>query len=346
MITYAMGKRHEIRFESYDRLFPNQDTLPKGGLGNLIALPLQKLARKDNNSLFVDENFVAYEDQWSFLSTIEKIKKSEVEKYIHELTTGNELGNFGTDSEEKPWEKKAVQTVISFSDYPSSVSIVKANMLYIKKEGLSQKLMNKIKRLGAFPNPEFYKAQAMRLPTYNKPRIISLSEETDKYLSLPRGCEKDLNLLFKKGNTKIELIDKRNQGMRINVRFNGQLRPTQVEAVNELLKFDTGVLSATTAFGKTVVGANIISEKKVNTLIVVHTRELVQQWKDTFKKFLIFNENLSQKNNSLDKKDIEVLGQIGGGKNKQKQVIDIALIQSLVRKGEVKELVYLLNILG
>jgi len=339
IITYAMEKRHEIKFESYDRLFPNQDTRPKGGLGNLISLPLQKLARKDGNSLFVDENFVAYEDQWKFLSDIQKIKKSEVEKYILELTTGNELGNFGTGKDEKPWEKKSIQTVMSFSDYPSSVFIVKADMLYIEKEGLSQKLMNEIKRLGAFPNPEFYKAQAMRLPTYNKPRIISLSEETDQYLCLPRGCEKELNILFKKGNTEIDLIDKRNEGMKIDVSFNGQLRPTQVEAVGELLKYETGILSATTAFGKTVVGANIISEKKVNTLIVVHTRQLVQQWRDTVKKILMINENLAHKNNNSDKKDFDIIGQIGGGKSKQKQIVDIALIQSLVRKGEVKDLV-------
>lgn len=228
---------------------------------------------------------------------------------------------------------------MSFSEYPSKVSIVRADMLYIKKEGLSQNLMNKIKRLGAFPNPEFYKAQAMRLPTYNKPRIISLSEETKKYLCLPRGCEKELNKLFKKGNTEIDLIDKRNEGMKINVKFNGQLRPTQAEAVDELIKYETGVLSATTAFGKTVVGANIISEKKVITLIVVHTRQLAQQWKDTLKKFLMIDENLSQKNDNLDKKDLSLIGQIGGGKNEPKQIIDIALIQSLVRKGEVKDLV-------
>jgi len=155
---------------------------------------------------------------------------------------------------------------------------------------------------------------------------------------LPRGCEKELNTLFKKGNTEFFLIDKRNKGTNINVKFNGKLRPTQTTAVNQLLKYDNGVLSATTAFGKTVVGVNIISKKKVNTLIVVNTRELVQQWRDSLKKFLKINENIPQKSNNTNIKHLEVIGQIGGGKNNQKKIIDIALIQSLVRKGEVKQL--------
>jgi|GEM_PF-659978 len=163
LITCAMEMRHEIKFESYDRLFPNQDKRPKGGLGNLIALPLQKLSRKDGNSLFVDGNYTAYEDQWKFLYNIEKIKNDKVEKYILELTTGNELGEYGTENDEKPWDNISNQTIITCSEYPNKVSIVKADMLYIKKDGLSQKLMNKIKRLAAFLNLSFLK---LRLCVY------------------------------------------------------------------------------------------------------------------------------------------------------------------------------------
>ncbi len=213
-------------------------------------------------------------------------------------------------------------------------------MIYIKKDDLSQQILNKIKRLAAFKNPDFYKAQAMRLPTYNKPRIISLSEETDQYLSIPRGCEEQLNVMFEKAGTKIEYINETNRGSSINVQFNGQLRKKQKEAANELLNYDTGVLSATTAFGKTVVGANLISEKKVNTLIIVHTRQLLEQWKDRLKEFLIINEKIPKIQKKMGgKMEKSIIGQIGGGKNTSNGIIDIALMQSLVREGEVKELV-------
>jgi superfamily II DNA or RNA helicase len=340
ILTYAMDKRHEISFESYDRLFPNQDTMPKGGLGNLIALPLQKLAREEGNSVFINESFIPYNDQWEYLSSIRKIKLSELEKYILDLLSGSELGTFGDYSDEEPWKKKTVQPALSLTDFPESISIIKANMIYIKKDGLSQKILNKIKRLAAFKNPDFYKAQAMRLPTYNKPRIISLSEETGQYLCIPRGCEEKLNSMFEEAETEIEYIDERNTGSAINVQFNGQLREKQKEAVNKLLKYDTGILSATTAFGKTVVGANLISERKVNTLIIVHTRQLLEQWKDRLKEFLIINEELPKtKKKRGRKKGKNIIGQIGGGKNTTNGIIDIALMQSLVKEGEVKELV-------
>lgn len=340
ILTYAMEKRHEIRFESYDRLFPSQDTMPKGGFGNLIALPLQKVPRDEGNSVFIDENFVPCHDQWEYLSSINTIKLSELETYILKLSGGNELGTFGDYSDEAPWRKKSVQPTLSLNDFPESISIVKANMIYIKKDKLSQKILNKIKRLAAFKNPDFYKAQAMRLPTYNKPRIISLSEETDQYLSIPRGCEEQLNTMFKEAGTEIEYIDERNSGSEIKVRFDGQLREKQEEAANELLNNDTGVLSATTAFGKTVVGANLISEKKVNTLIIVHTRQLLEQWRDRLKEFLIINEEVPKEENKRGrKKEKSIIGQVGGGKDTSNGIIDIALMQSLVSEGEVKELV-------
>ncbi len=340
LLTFTMKKRHEIRFESYDRLFPNQDTMPKGGFGNLIALPLQKTPREKGNSVFIDDNFIPYHNQWEYLSSINKIKLSKLEIYILKLSNGSELGTFGDYSEEAPWKKKSVQPTLSLNSFPESISIVKANMIYIKKDELSQKILNKIKRLAAFKNPDFYKAQAMRLPTYNKPRIISLSEETDQYLSIPRGCEEHLNAMFEEAGTKIEYIDERNIGSAINVEFNGQLREKQEEAANELLKYNTGVLSATTAFGKTVVGANIISEKKVNTLIIVHTRQLLEQWKDRLKEFLIINEETPKEHKKRGrKKKKSIIGQVGGGKDTSNGIIDIALMQSLVSEGGVKELV-------
>ncbi|MFZ2633947.1 MAG: hypothetical protein WA081_12760 [Desulfosalsimonadaceae bacterium] len=193
LLTHAMNRRHEIKFKSYDRLFPNQDTLPKGGLGNLISLSLQKTARETGNSEFVDENFNSYEDQWAFLSSIQKISENQVASLISELCPGHELGILKIDEETegpKPWESSKIHLLKS--DFPEKIDIVRANMLFIPKEGLSQRALNRLKRLASFKNPMFFRHQAMRLPTYGHPRIISCEDETIAYLCLPRGCEPEL----------------------------------------------------------------------------------------------------------------------------------------------------------
>lgn len=226
LLTYAMSKRHEIKFSSYDRLFPNQDTLPKGGFGNLIALPLQLNARKNQNSLFIDEKLVPYDDQWEYLSNIRRLNETDISSYISQLSSGNELGDLrqSEDEEGKPWEKSRINHRLTEADFPDVVNIIRANMLYIDKNGFSQKALNTVKRLAAFKNPDFYKAQAMRLPTFNKPRVISLSDETSVYLQIPRGCEENLAELFGAHNIRIKWKDERNSGNSIDVEFNGILR--------------------------------------------------------------------------------------------------------------------------
>jgi len=342
LLTCSMIKRHEITFKSYDRFFPNQDTLPKGGLGNLIALPLQKAARNANNSEFIDENFEPYHDKWAFLGNIKKISDERIKTLISKLCHGNELGLLRKDDEEeqKPWEQNKVRLLKS--DFPNNIKFIKANMLFIPKTSISQRALNHLKRLAAFKNPEFYKAQSMRIPTYNKPRIISCADETEEYLCLPRGCESDLTAIFKKLDLDFILIDKTNAGKSINVEFNGSLRDEQPYALNELLKFSNGVLSGTTAFGKTVVAIKLIAERKVNTLILVDRVSLVSQWKERLGSFLNINEILPDTNQSKKrgrKKQQSIIGQIGAGKNNLCGIIDIAVMQSLNRLGEVKECV-------
>lgn len=343
LLTHAMEKRHEIKFKSYDRLFPNQDTMPKGGMGNLIALPMQKRARENNNSVFIDEDLKPYEDQWSFLSNISKIKKSEIESYTLELVSGYELGTLKVcdDDDIKPWERSKNDSIFDSSDFPHTAYITEANMIYIEKEGFSNKALNSIKRMAAFKNPEFYKAQAMRLPTFNKPRVISLSDETEKYLCLPRGCENDIYKFLIDNKVYVSMKDKRNIGKAINVNFNGELRNEQTLAAESMLKYDNGVLSATTAFGKTVIGAKLIGTRKVNTLVIVHTQQLLKQWKERLTQFLEINEELRVDDTKKKgrKKKVSVIGQIGSGKNSLSGIIDIATMQSLIREGEVKELV-------
>lgn len=347
LLTAAMNKRHEIQFKSYDRLFPSQDTMPKGGVGNLIALPLQKTARENSNSEFVDEHFQSYEDQWAFLSTIQRIPQNRIEEIVSELGADHELGVLKQDEEEgaeKPWETSKTKIELQRDDFPKCIEIIKANMLFIPKAGISPKAMNRLKRLASFKNPMFYKQQAMRLPTYGHPRVISCADETKEYLCLPRGCEHELVSELEELEIEIRHIDKTHRGRRIDVEFNGQLREEQSFAFSHLLQNDIGILSGTTAFGKTIVAIKLIAEKKVNTLILVDKVSLLSQWKERLSEFLIVNEPLPEQPATSAKKrgrkkKVSVIGQLGSGKNSLSGVVDIAVMQSLSRKGEVKECV-------
>ncbi|OGI11373.1 MAG: helicase [Candidatus Margulisbacteria bacterium GWF2_35_9] len=341
LITSTMNQRHELSFSSYDRLFPSQDTLPTGGFGNLIALPLQHQPRQKENSLFIDDVFNPYPDQWAFLSLIEKLSTEQIELLIKQLCKGSELGDLRKNDEEStasPWKTQKLNYRLVMDDAPSHINVVRADMLYIEKEGISQKALNQLKRVAAFKNPEFYKAQAMRMPTYNKPRIISCSNELDKYLCLPRGCESEMEKLLAEIGSTVNWQDETNIGRSIKVVFNGNLRAEQQIAATALLKNDIGVLSATTAFGKTVIAASLISEHKVNTLIIVHRQQLLTQWIDRLKTFLVVDEEAPFRETKTGrKKPLDVIGQLGAGKNRLSGIIDVAIMQSLNISGEVKD---------
>ncbi|MCK8603500.1 DEAD/DEAH box helicase family protein [Syntrophobacteraceae bacterium DRH4] len=343
MLTHAMSKRHEIKFKSYDRLFPNQATMPRGGFGNLIALPLQKEARRNGNSVFIDESFLPYEDQWEFLAKIRRLSEDEIGVLISKLCLGNELGDLKQNDEEptKPWERRdANRAKLSRQEFPSVVQVVKANMLFIDKSGISQKALNVMKRLAAFKNPEFYRLQAMRQSTYREPPIISCSEETQQYLCLPRGCDIDIETVLRDAEVEIQWTDKTYAGRPIKVTFTGALREDQEIAAEEMLKHDCGVLSATTAFGKTVVAARLVAERKVNTLILTHRQQLLSQWMARLSQFLKINEELPSIPGKRGRRPIlSVIGQIGAGKNSANGIIDVGIMQSLISDHEVKECV-------
>ena len=340
LLTYAMSKRHELTFKSYDRFFPNQDTMPKGGFGNLIALPLQKTARGNNNSVFIDDHFHPIEDQWAFLSSIQRLSEKNLEELTLKLCHGNELGTLKADDEEatKPWgSTKKLEA--NKNDFPKRVEVVKANMLFIPKTGFSPRALNHLKRLAAFKNPEFYEAQALRLPTFDKPRIISCSDETTEYLCLPRGCETDIKTLFEEMKMTVLWTDRTNRGKKIDVVFSGRLRDEQPLALKKLLENDNGILCGTTAFGKTVTAIKLIAERKVNTLILVDKVSLISQWKEKLSVFLTINEPFPCTDISGTRKKGEsksIVGQMGAGKQALNGIIDIAVMQSLNRMGEVK----------
>lgn len=340
LITHSMDRHHELSFKTYDRMIPNQDTLLKGGFGNLIALPLQKMPRDQGNSAFVDENFNAYSDQWSYLYGVKKYTLEEIESFIKQLSPSGELGVLRRDSEEeKPWEGKKLTPKLTRFDFPDTVKIVRANMLYIEKSGVSSSALNALKRLAAFRNPDFYKAQAMRLPTFDKPRIISCSDESEQYLYLPRGLENEIDELLKDNGVNIQYYDETGKGHEIDVIFNGELRGEQQQAADALLSYNNGILSATTAFGKTVIGAYCIADRKVNTLILVHRTNLLSQWVERLNEFLIINEEpIIELTPTGRKRKKAIIGQIGGGKHNPSGIIDVAVMQSL-SGDETKELV-------
>lgn len=332
LLTETMNSHPELGFESYDRFFPNQDVMPLGGFGNLIALPLQHFPRKNGNSLFVDEHFMPYEDQWSFLASVVKISLHDINQLVDAtMVFGNEIGVQlpVTEDDSMPWNilpsKPDVEINIPPQLLPSTIKITLANLVFIEKANIPAILISKLLRLAAFQNPEFYKAQALRLAVYDKPRVIACAEIFSKHIGLPRGCFDECVTLLGSLGITTTVEDKRNPGKKVKVKFFGKLTTEQKKASEALLKHDTGVLSATTGFGKTVIGAYVISKRKVNTLIIVHRVQLLEQWVERLKMFLGLTS--------------EQIGVIGGGKNKPSKIIDIAVMQSLIRKNIVNDIV-------
>jgi superfamily II DNA or RNA helicase/very-short-patch-repair endonuclease len=326
-LTESMDSRPDIGFQSYDRFFPSQDTLPHGGFGNLIALPLQKRAREQGNSVFLDEDFVPYADQWAFLSSVRKLNRAQVEAIVADgERRGHIVGlRLPTDDEDpEPWRAPPSRrrvVPLAEGELPTSIELVLGNEIYVPKDGLSPWLRNRIVRLAAFQNPEFYKAQAMRLGTYGKPRVVSCAEDHLAHIGLPRGCLDDLRDLLAQLKIGVSVRDERCLGDAIDAHFHGTLRTDQQRAADALLPNDAGVLAATTAFGKTVVAAWLIARRGVNTLVLVHRRQLLDHWIDRLAAFLDLPH--------------ASIGRIGGGRNKPSGRIDVAVIQSLVRKGVV-----------
>ena len=333
ILTETMQRRPDIGLDSYDRFFPNQDTLPQGGFGNLIALPLQKGPRGSANSVFLDARLTPLPDQWEFLSSIRRIKRSEVEERVRLAEAkgqviGVRLAPQDEEDETTPWlappSRRRKEAPIA-GPLPKALDLTLGNQIYVAKEALPPALRNRLIRLAAFQNPEFYKAQAMRLSTFDKPRIIACAEDHPQHIGLPRGCLDDLLQTMSALDIKPLVHDQRNPGEPLDVKFQGELRPEQDVAAHAILAQDIGVLAATTAFGKTVVAAWLIAQRGVNTLVLVHRRQLQQQWVDRLSTFL-----------GMPARGI---GRIGGGRNKPTGRLDVAVIQSLVRNGVVDDLV-------
>ena len=307
-----------ISISSFDRMFPNQDYLPKGGYGNLIALPYQTEPSKYGNSVFVDRNFIAIRHPMSYLKNTHKLTEEEIFQLIKKLSNKTiDIGHEVEDLKQEISDKK-----INNIDYPKSIDVILNDMVYIDKANLNASVINSFRRLATFANPEFYKKQRLRMSVYNIPMVINCSKEDDKYLKLPRGTFEYLEILCKENGIKIRKKDKRNKGKKIDVQFNGKLRDNQDIALSKLMKYDNGILCAPTGFGKTVIGCKLIEERKVNTLILVNKLQLLTQWKNRIKEFL----------------NIDEVGEISSKKKSITNDIDVASIKSIWNNGNVLDI--------
>ena len=332
ILTEAMKRNGRITFDSYDRFFPNQDKVPEGGFGNLIALPLQGKARKAGNSVFVDDQFLPFQDQWTYLYNVRKIDEDTVDALLTQHQQ-EDFGTLATSSENKPWEIPVVQDV-SQEDFNGRLIIHKSDRIYIPLKSISDKASNHLKHIAAFKNPEFYSKQAMRISTYNIPRIICRADFTDEYLAMPRGCEDAIIDMLYSLKIDYEIVNNTNHGKPIGVTFKGKERDEQLDAINALMPYSNGV------FGKTVTAAVLIARRKTNTLILVHSKALLMQWHERLSEFLDIDfteEEISKKRGR--KKAFSPVGCLDSTSNTLHGVIDIALMQSCFENDEVKPFV-------
>ncbi len=297
-----------------------------------VGPPLQKHPRESGCSVFVDAALRPHGDQWAYLASIQSIAPHDIEPTILRATGGIhplDVTFIGDEDLATPWKRQANTSTKLAGTMPQALTVTLANLIYFEKSALPQALANRLIRLAAFQNPEFYRAQAMRMSVWDKPRVIGNAENYPQHIALPRGCLDAALALLKDNGIRCDMRDERVAGKPIQVGFVGILRPDQQLAVAAMLKHDAGVLCAPTAFGKTVTAAAIIARRRVNTLVLVHRTELLKQWQERLQAFLGLDNNTAK----------GVVGTIGGGKSKLTGKIDIAVMQSLSRQGEVNALV-------
>jgi superfamily II DNA or RNA helicase len=324
LLSSAMEHEHRLPLQSYDRLFPNQDVLPDGGFGNLIALPLQRKAREKGNTLFLDDDLQVIADPWGFLATLPRVSATQLDSWTLSLETSPATRGAEDDPEEDPpWLRppSRSKTPGPIKGLPASLKVVRGQALFLERSGLPSPLLARCKRLAIIPNPEFHRREAMRLSVSGTPRLVRCFEEDDRYLSLPRGCEVEFEQLAGELGIGLEWEDQLVEGEGLDVTFQGELRPEQVEAVAELERHRLGILSAPPGAGKTVMAAALLARLQRSTLILVHRQPLLEQWKKRLSTFL-----------GISAKDI---GEVGGGKDRRNGSLDVAMVQSLVRDKSV-----------
>ena len=339
-------------FTYYDRMMPMQDFLPEGKLGNLIALPLQGRALRNGNSAFVDESWNTYKDQWKRLRETRRLSEKEVDDLIKLWCPDDDaMSIFQNDVVE---DTAAGQTPLLFGQTPAStnrdfhaedadgsVKIILSDGIYVNKKGLKNRMQNAIRRIAAYSNPQFFQTLKLGFSTKDTPRIVYNGYDEGDYIVIPRGCYDELISQLSIAGVRYDVVDKRQKGRKIDIHFNGDLYPEQQIAAEKMLYNDVGVLAAATAFGKTVLGAYLIAEIKVNALVLVHNVEIMNNWIKDLSSFLTINEELPTYTTPKGrvKKRSSLIGTFSSQKDSTTGIIDIAMITSLGREDNINEMV-------
>ena len=316
-------------FKYYDRMIPTQDALPEGGLGNVIALPLQGMALKSGNSAFIDENWNAYEDQLNVLAGTRRLTRQGIEDYLSLwYSTGSTSEDNGTDA---PWDNNSD---IEAGSVKGVVRIVLADRIYIDSTGMSNKTKRQLRRMATFSNKQYFQNQAMDMPNYDESRFIYLGSDEGKYIVLPRGLREEILKKFDNAGISYKIEDKRTKGQELNISFRGELRESQIPAVETMLENETGILHAATAFGKTVVCCDMIARRGISTLILVDRADLMNQWIKRLEEFLDIDEELPeyQTKTGRTRKRKSLIGNLQGAHDTLTGIVDVAMIRSLKKK--------------
>lgn len=309
LLRETMNVRAELDLASYDRFFPNQDFVPSGGFGNLIALPLQKKARAFGNTEFIDPDdpeLRPYPDQWDFLSRVDRVMPAALEALLEKvpaLTIG------------APFETKLTPFVRHRYPAPKQLHCTLEARVSMEKSGMPPWMLAQLKHLATFHNPKFYERQKLRLSTYQTPRLITCYEEDIFHIHLPRGLLAEIRQVAENAGSKLSVTDQRSTHEPLSFQFRGTLTPAQEKAVQKVLAHEMGVLVAPPGAGKTVMGCYVVAKRNLPTLILAHRKPILEQWRIQLSSLL-----------GLTSREI---GQEGAGRSRLSGIVDLAMIQSL-----------------
>ena len=320
IVARASAVHPGITLSTYDRFFPNQDTLPLGGFGNLIALPLQLRPRQLGNTLFLDDNLQAIPDQWAYLAGVQRVELSELRGILDSISKtvvsdqGDQDEAFSLRFDERALD--IIPQAVRRGAFTGTLGVRRKSQIEVPTTAIPACLKAALKRLGTIANPIFYEKQRLRFPTFNIPRFIYCGEEHESHLVLPRGTLREIENLVGKAGGKLAVIDDRAAGLPAYFSFLGTLTASQETAVDAIMEHDDGVLVAPPGAGKTVMGCAAIARRSVPALILVHRKPLMDQWIDRLQEFL-----------GLSKREIHILGKA----RYREAPIALGMLQTLAR---------------
>lgn len=311
LIQEAMEGNKNLKFDSFDRMFPNQDYLPQGGFGNLIALPLRHDAYLKGNSSFINDLQQVIDHPIEYLASLPKLQEQQLDRILNSFYKNDYFFD----------QQQMGLSLDTNTKYSKQMYGLENTMLCIEKKELNLYTLSVLKRLGSMYNPEYFLKQKLKKTIYREttPRVLSYYEEDDRYLYLPRGQKYKLQEIFPEA--EIQLEAQVTKGQVIDIAFTGELRQNQQEAVNTLMQYDMGIMKAVPGFGKTVMALYMIAQRTVSTLVIVPNKEIQKQWKERIHEFLNIPPGKSKRDSYI--------GIYNGSKKELRGHIDIAVAASL-----------------